>query len=150
LCSRINGRPSRRTAHQAQQLLTEAEEITLHDWIEFYALIAKPLDIQGIQLLVAEISGKKPDKNWLDRFKNRHPEILHSKPGGLDPKRMQNFNPSNIAGFYDLLKAIYDVYPNLLPEHIWNMDKKGLQLGGGQKRSKKYFHLKSLKKKKFY
>ena len=63
---------------------------------------------------------------------------------------MQNFNPSNVARFYDLLKAIYDVYPDLPPQHIWNMDKKGLQLGGGHKQSKKYFHLKTLKRSKFY
>src|SRR6267142_352526 len=30
------------------------------------------------------------------------------------------------------------------------MDKKGLQLSGGRRRSKKYFHLKALKRSKFY
>jgi hypothetical protein len=150
LCSRINGQPSRRIAYLAQQLLTEAEKITLCDWIEFYALIAKPLDIQGILLLAGKVSGKKLGKNWLDYFKKCHPKILHSKPGGPDPKQVQNFNLSNVAGFYNLLKAIYNMYPNLLPEHIWNMDEKGLQLGRGYKRSKKYFYLKSLKKTKFY
>jgi hypothetical protein len=30
------------------------------------------------------------------------------------------------------------------------MDEKGLQLGGGCKQSKKYFHLKTLKRSKFY
>ena len=69
--------------------------------------------------------------------------MSYSRPGGLDPKRAQNFNPSNVAGFYELLKAVYDVYPNFLPQHIWNMDEKGLQLGGGRKRCKKFFHLRS-------
>jgi DDE superfamily endonuclease len=150
LCDRINGRPGRREGHQAQQLLSDAEETTLCDWIEYYALVAKPLDIQGILNLAAEISGKQPGKNWIDRFKTRHPKLCYSKPGGLDPKRAQNFNPTNVAGFYDLLKAIYDVYPNLPPEHIWNMDEKGLQLGGSRKRSRKYFHFESLKRSNFF
>jgi len=97
LCDRINGRPGRREGHQAQQLLSDAEETTLCDWIEYYALVAKPLDIQGILNLAAEISGKQPGKNWIDRFKTRHPKLCYSKPGGLDPKRAQNFNPTNAA-----------------------------------------------------
>jgi DDE superfamily endonuclease len=113
-------------------------------------LVAKPLDIQGILKLVAELSGKQPGKNWLNCFKMCHPKLCHSKPAGLNLKCAQNFNPSNIVGFYNLLKVIYDVYPNLLPEHIWNMDEKGLQLSRGHKQTKKYFHLESLKRSKFY
>ena len=120
------------------------------DWIGFRATMAKPLDIQGIQTLASAVSGKKPGKNWVGQYMKRQPEVCQSRPGSLDPKRAQNFNPSNVAGFYDLLKAIYDVYPDLPAQHIWNMDEKGLQLGGGRKRSKKYFHLKSLKRSKFY
>lgn len=36
------------------------------------------------------------------------------------------------------------------PQHIWNMDKKGIQLGGGCKQSKKFFYLRDLKASKFY
>jgi hypothetical protein len=56
----------------------------------------------------------------------------------------------NVAHFYKLLKDIYDAYPNLPPEHVWNMDEKGVQFGGGHKCLKKYYHLRSLKKGKFY
>jgi len=61
----------------------------------------------------------------------QHPDVCYSKPGSLDPKWAQNFNPSNVAGFYKLLKVIYDTYLDLPPQHIWNMDEKGLQLSGG-------------------
>jgi len=47
----------------------------------------------------------------------------------------------NVAHFYKLLKDIYNAYPNLPPEHVWNMDKKGVQFGGGRKHLKKYYHL---------
>src|SRR6266851_8400261 len=36
------------------------------------------------------------------------------------------------------------------PEHVWNIDEKGIQFGGGRKCLKKYYHLRSLKKCKFY
>ena len=150
LCDRINGRCGRRKAHQSQQLLSDPQEEVLCDWIDFRALIAKPLDIQDIQCLTAELSGNTPGKHWIRRFMKRWPQVSHSRPGGLDPKRAQNFNPSNVAGFYQLLRAIYDAYPDLPPQHVWNMDEKGLQLGGGRKRSKKFFRLKSLKQSKFY
>ena len=96
------------------------------------------------------MSGTMPGKNWYRRFEKRHEEVRSSKPGNLDPKRAQNFNPTNVAHFYDLLKSVFDTYPNLPPQHIWNMDEKGLQLGGGRKRSKKYYHLRTMKKSKFY
>jgi len=150
LNERIKGRPCRRGAHQSQQLLSPQQEEVLCDWIEFRALIAKPLDIQGVQGLVAELSGKPPGKTWIGRYKKRWPNVSYSKPGGLDPKRAHNFNPSNVAGFYQLLKGIYDVFPNFPPQHIWNMDEKGVQLGGGRKRTKKFFHHKGLKGSKFY
>jgi len=96
-------------------LLSKAQKAVLYDWIEFYALIGKPLDIEGIQRLVADLAGKQPGKNWVYWFKKCWPQVSYSKPGGLDPKWAQNFNPSNVAGFYELLKAIYDAYPNLPP-----------------------------------
>ena len=137
-------------AHQSQQLLSPPQEAVLYDWIEFCALIAKPLDVQGVLSLIAELSGKLPGKHWLHRFKKRWPQVSYSRPGGLDPKQAYNFNPSNVAGFFELLKVIYDAYPNLPPQHVWNMDEKGLQLGGGHKQSKRFFHLESLKRSKFY
>src|SRR5216683_5488868 len=109
-----------------------------------------PLDKHDIHSLVFNISGIVPGSNWINCFEKRHPEIHVSRPGNLDPKRAQNFNPTNIHHFYELLKHIYNTFPNLPPEHVWNMDEKGVQFGGGRKHSKKYYHLRSLKKSKFY
>ena len=150
LGARINGRNARRGSHQSQQLLSPSQEGVLRDWIEFHALVAKPLDIERLQCLVADLAGRPPGQNWIYRYKRHWPQLAYSRPGGLDPKRAQNFNPSNVAGFYELLKAVYDVYPNFPPQHIWNMDEKGLQLGGGRKRCKKFFHLRGSNKANFY
>jgi hypothetical protein len=63
---------------------------------------------------------------------------------------VQNFNASNIKHYFCLVKNIFDAHPNLSPNHIWNIDKKGLQLGSGCKQCKKFFCLESLKQGNFY
>jgi len=120
------------------------------DWIGHQAGVAKPLDRDSIQSLVFNISGIVPGSKWIYWFEQHHPEIHVSWPGNLDPKCAHNFNPTNITHFYKLLKDMYNAHPNLPPEHIWNMDEKGVQFGGGCKHSKKYYHLQTLKKCKFY
>jgi hypothetical protein len=150
LSDRINGRSRKRSAQAPFQLLSEQQELTLVDWIDHRATTAKPLDRHGVQSIAFELSGTVPGKNWHRRFEKRHPNLRSSKPGNLDPKRAQNFNPTNVARYFDLLKAVFDAHPDLPPQQIWNMDEKGLQLGGGRKRSKKYYHLRDLKKSKFY
>jgi len=131
-------------------LLAPAEEDVLVDWIDHQATISKPLDKQALLNIAYELSGAIPGKNWIHRFEKRHQDVCSSKPGNLDPKRAQNFNRTNVAGFFNLLKDIYAAYPGLPAQHIWNMDEKGVQFGGGRKHSKKFFHLQSLKKSKFY
>ena len=37
-----------------------------------------------------------------------------------------------VAGFYDVLEAVVGEF-NIQPEHTWNMDEKGMQLGLGLK-----------------
>jgi len=140
----------KRGTHEKQQILSKSQEATLVQWIGYQAAVAKPLDRDDIASLAFDISGVAPGTNWIYHFEQRHPEIHASRPGNLDLKHAQNFNLTNIAYFYKLLKDVYDAFPNLSPEHIWNMDEKGIQFGGGRKHSKKYYHLRSLKKSKFY
>jgi hypothetical protein len=131
----------KKDTHEHQQILSKPQETTLMDWIGYQANVAKPLDRDGLNSLVFDLSGIVLGINWINQFEQHHPEIRASWPGNLDPKRTQNFNPTNVAYFYKLLKDVYDAFPDLPPEHIWNMDEKGIQFGGGRKRSKKYFHL---------
>jgi len=131
----------KKDTHEHQQILSKPQETTLMDWIGYQANVAKPLDRDSVNSLVFDLSGVVPGINWINRFEQHHPEIRASRPGNLDPKRAQNFNPTNVAYFYKLLKDMYDTFPNLPPEHVWNMDEKDIQFGGGRKRSKKYYHL---------
>jgi hypothetical protein len=31
--------------------------------------------------------------------------------------------------YFELLQGLHRLYPNLPPEHMWNMNKKGIQMG---------------------
>jgi hypothetical protein len=150
LRGRLHGRMPKKESNASQQILSKPQETALVDWIGHQASVSMPLDRDGIHSLAFDISGVVPGSNWISRFEKRHPEICASRPGNLDPKRAQNFNPTNVRHFYKLLKDIYDAFPSLPPEHVWNMDEKGVQFGGGRKRSKKYYHLRSMKRSKFY
>ena len=132
---------AKKEANTNQQILPRSQEGTLVDWIGHQASVSMPLNRDSIHSLVFDLSGTVPGFNWLSRFEKHHSEIHTSWPGNLNPKRAQNFNPTNVLNFYKLLKDIYDAFPNLPPQHIWNMDEKGIQFGGGWKRSKKYYYL---------
>ena len=44
-----------------------------------------------------------------------------------------------VSDFYNKLEYIFEKYGGIPPEHIYNMDKKGVQLGGGQKNNGKVY-----------
>ncbi|KIJ34157.1 hypothetical protein M422DRAFT_118962, partial [Sphaerobolus stellatus SS14] len=83
---------------------------------------------------VQEMVGKCPSDNWITKFLSDHPEIRGSKAKGLDPKRAATFNKEAVFDYFDKLKAIIAAH-QIPPENIYNMDEKGIQLGGGRKNS---------------
>jgi hypothetical protein len=149
LNDRINGILCKKGSHESQQLLSKPQEAVLRDWIEFQALIGKPLDKRGIKSLTFEMSGKLPSNGWIKACERRN-NVCASKPAGLDPKRAQNFNFANVSHFYQLLRGVYDTHTTIPAQHVWNMDEKGLQLGGGRKRSDKYYRTSNIKSSNFY
>ena len=46
-------------------------------------------------------------------------------------KRAQNFNRTNVEGYFRLRAQIEEQYGGIPPEHHWNEDEKGAQMGGG-------------------
>jgi len=74
-----------------------------------------------------------PGKNWVRRFLSCHADIIVAKPRGLDPKRAQNFNKAMTMEYFDMRKALDDKFEGISPEHNWNIDEKGCQMGGGRK-----------------
>jgi hypothetical protein len=95
--------------------------------------MARPLNVTGLQGMAYDVSRLVPGANWHLRFQSCHPEVLNSKPSGLDLKCAQNFNLSNIEDYFVLLGSVYKEFPDIPPQHIWNMDEKSIQMGGGRK-----------------
>jgi hypothetical protein len=152
LSERVNKKhQSRSKASECRQKLTRAEEKVVEDWCTYSAQIAQPFGPLEIKSVACSITGKVPGKNWHHRFERRHPNLTLSIPSGLDPKRAQNFNATNISNYFDLLDKLNKDYGGIPPEQIWNMDEKGLQMGGGRKNNgRKFYHPREMKKKNVY
>jgi hypothetical protein len=124
---------TRSESHSDQFRLTPAQEDVLVDWCHFLHITAHPLNWQTIYPKVKALCGETPGHNWLDRFLQRHKlDLLTGKTTGLDPKRARALNYATIQDYSQKLKAIID--KKKIPSHnVYNIDEKGIQLGGGRK-----------------
>ena len=131
-------------AHIKEQLLTVAEEETVCKWIKYMGMTGHPLSKEGLRVKIADISTllqekrmrtgniHLPARNWIYAFLARNPELQLKRPTGLDPKRAQNFNRTVVKRHFQLLGDFLDTH-NIPWENVYNMDEKGIQLGGGRK-----------------
>jgi hypothetical protein len=107
-----------------------------------------PYSAEDLRTHASTISGKDVGGRWHKKFLKRNPQVKAMKPARLDPKRAKNFNEAVINDYFDQLEELHAKYDGIPPEHIWNMDEKGVQMGGGRKKSsKKYYYLKDQKHK---
>ena len=108
-----------------------------------------PFSAADIRAKATTICGKEVGKRWHKKFEKRHPGLRASKPSKLDPKRAKHFNETIINDYFDKLEDLHSRYPGgIPPEHIWNMDEKGIQMGGGCKKTgKKYYYFKDQKQR---
>jgi hypothetical protein len=54
-----------------------------------------------------------------------------AKATGLDPMHGKNFNKPTVNDYFNQMAGIKEKYGDILASQIWNMDEKGIQLGGG-------------------
>lgn len=136
---RRDGVQPRSVAHQKDQLLAPVQEEVLADWCQYLSDNGIPLNSKTIRPRVKALTGKKPGRNWFRRFLGRHPDVVSGRPAGLAPNRAQAVRYPIVQEHFKLWKKhVIDV--GIPPENIYNMDEKGLQLGGGRKtRKTKYF-----------
>ena len=99
----------------------------------FRSITATPLHPKTLRAHIFEISGQLPGKNWHQHFLNRHKELHLAKPNDLDPKRARNFNKTSVTDYFTKRQELHDRFGDIPPEHDWNMDEKGIQLGGRRK-----------------
>ncbi|KAH9031192.1 hypothetical protein EDB84DRAFT_1247077, partial [Lactarius hengduanensis] len=79
-----------------RQLLSEAQELALCEWIKYMGRIGYPLSKQNLCAKVAYLSqllqermketGNEllPSKNWINKFLGRHTDVSLKWPTGLD------------------------------------------------------------------
>ncbi|KAJ2919050.1 hypothetical protein MD484_g1314, partial [Candolleomyces efflorescens] len=119
------------------QLLQPPEEQAVMDWVGHCAVIGRPFHVSDLKSAAHDVSGKVPGKNWHERVSQRHPEIVSSRPAHLDPKRAANFNEPTIKDYFDKLEAVFTEFNGIPAGNLWNMDEKGVQMGGGRNRGRK-------------
>ncbi|EGO02982.1 hypothetical protein SERLA73DRAFT_70454 [Serpula lacrymans var. lacrymans S7.3] len=100
-------------AHIQQQHLNQAQEEVLLEWIQFLGNTGHPLCKQTIA----------PYKH--------EEQIASQRPSTIDPMRAQAFNQPVVQDFFKQFEAVIKEH-NIPWENIYNMDEKGIQLGGGR------------------
>jgi hypothetical protein len=130
-------------------LLTPEQSNTLIEWASHRAEMGIPASIQDLRAEAGAMAGREPGKQWHKKFLQRFPELQLSRAMKLDPKRAKNFNETVIKNYFDQLEHLHARFPGgIPPQHIWNMDEKGIQMGGGRKNlGKKHLFLKQKKYK---
>ncbi|TFK67013.1 hypothetical protein BDN72DRAFT_771326 [Pluteus cervinus] len=135
-------------AHEKQQLLTKEQEEVLVEWVLFLGLVGRPICKATLRPKVVQLCGKIPSRRWVWRFLERHPILKLRRPSGLDPKRARAFNFHTVNTCFERLKKVMQE-KGITWENVYNMDEKGIQLGGGRKGATcKYFY--SRYEKSFY
>ena len=97
------------------------------------AITAKPMDPATLHGRALSIKGLYPGKHWHWCFIKWHPELKLGKASGLNPNQTNNFDEATMKHYFQLHQEVEEKYDGIPPEHQWNMDEKGIQLGGGQK-----------------
>jgi hypothetical protein len=118
--------------------LNRSQDAVLKEHLTAAAERATPVDRETLRLIAFELTGKTPGNKWDGRWAKRQ-EFEMSSGTGLDPKRGRNFTPQHVGEFFDMLDDIDMQFGKVPASHKWNMDEKGIQVGGGRKSNgKKY------------
>jgi hypothetical protein len=131
-------------AHTKQQLLNPAQEDVLCDWAKYMGTEGQPMSKNMLRVTVGDMSERLqnqsketgtrqlPGAKWVYSLIERRQDLKLKRPTGLDPLRAQCFNPNSVNGHFQLLGDL--LRDKGIPwENVYNMDEKGLQLGGGRK-----------------
>ena len=89
-----------------------------------------PMTYRSVAEAAGEISGKPVGDVWLKRFCKRYPDLKMKKTTGLEKACAKALNQFAVNKFFDMLTNVIKEY-NILPENLYNMDEKGIQLGIG-------------------
>ena len=77
-----------------------------------------------------EIVEKSVGASWPKRFLHPHPDLKVKMSVDLEKAHAKTLNKSAVNDFYNMLEEVIKEYC-ILPQNIYNMDEKGIQLGIG-------------------
>ncbi len=136
------------TAHSYRQALTHDEESCLVDYIRRSSLLGHPPPPYMVYQVADEIRRNrfliKPSpnplplpnhpplgRNWLDKFRGRHPQVASVWSRQLDTSRLDAATPEKLAPWFAEMGTILD-RNRYKPENIFNMDETGHGIGTTQ------------------
>ena len=125
-------------AHEKQMLMSLTQESVLCEWLEYLGASGHPVSKRSIATKVHSFCGTRPSKYWIQSFLIRNPKIVLRRSSGLDPKRARAFNMTTVSHHFKLLEEYIEKH-DIPWENIYNMDEKGIQLGGGRKGTQQKF-----------
>jgi hypothetical protein len=109
--------------HSDEQLLMEAQEDILVNWIKVQVRRGIPMTYSSIAQAAGAISGKQMGDSWPKRFNERHGRLKMKKTTPLEKACAKALNQSAVDGFFNLLTEVITKY-NIQSENIYNMDEK--------------------------
>jgi hypothetical protein len=97
-------------------------------------LCGKVVDISSVLQEKQKLTGEHhlPARNWIYSFLAQNPHLDLKRLTGLDPKCAQCFNRSIVERHFQLLGDFLKEH-KIAWENVYNMDEKGIQLGGRRK-----------------
>jgi hypothetical protein len=131
--NRMNGKLSRQQAHENEQNLSPEEEQFLLAWIQAEDLAgASPTyaRIRAMANMMYQHQTTPPrtlsiGKNWITKFKKRHPELENRRVRRIDVQRKDSME--SILEFFNWLRIYLD-QRSIKPENQYNMDKTAVKM----------------------
>jgi transposase-like protein len=103
-------------------------EIELRNYCKTLTERCLPASRLMIQRFASSLAGKEVSESWVSRFLHRQSDHLISRwNNGLTKQRVKADSAAKYNLYFKLLHQKIEEY-NVLPTHIFNMDKKGFQL----------------------
>ena len=137
---RLTRATTRSRSHESQKILSTAEEETLLKSITRLSESGCPITLSLTRDLAEEIrlsrfrlsstptSYPPISKRWIDRFRERYPELKTVYSRALDASRFEGVNYPVVNAYFDALTDLFleNSYPS---DAIFNVDETGFALG---------------------
>ncbi len=138
LLRRVTGKTqSHHETHVDEQRLSPTEEEALKSWIFQVTEWGWPPRVSRVRYMACEILVAKNDYrklgiNWVYRYVGRHSELRSCFSQPLDKERAATHDPQILLRWFELVRSTIQKY-DIRQEDTYNMDEKGLALGGADK-----------------